>query len=521
MVDLLTILTIITSFFAAVLLKPVIGQLQREHYSPLGVFIRPRYFAKRYAPYFITGCVFSALYPLGLLFVPRAFFAVFGALYLTVLMLIVIVSYSVKERQPLVMTHRATRLYSFSALAVAGCTAAATYTIFEAYPFWAGLPASLIPVFAPVVSIFVSLTLYPFEQINNARYVKKARRALDNPYLIKIAITGSYGKTSVKNILKAMLETKYGVVATEGNYNTPLGIAKSVKNIDGYTDVFIAEFGARHTGDIKKLAKIVAPKYAVITGVTSQHLETFKTLDAIYAEKFSLLGFLPSDGAGVVNRNGVERDISLPCGCEYVGGKDDRVKIEDIKLSAVGSSFKLIIDKKAYAAETKLLGAHNLDNIAVAAALAVRLNVPPEKIIFAIKNLKVVPHRLQAIKNGGVTVIDDTYNANPVGVAEALAVLKQFEGRKIVITPGMVELGEREGEENRSFGEKIAEVADLVILIGGSRADKILSGLCGKGFAEKRILRYPRLTDAERDFPKLFGAGDVVIFINDLPDIYL
>lgn len=485
------------------------------------LLIRPKYYLKSYAPYLISGCVFSCLYPLGILFEKKAFFAVLSALYLTVLTIEVLRSFTVKENQPLVMTRRATRLYVLSALAIAGVAAAATYNSYLKNSFWSGIHLSLIPVYAPFVKHVTSLILNPMEALNNLRYLKKTENIMDNPTLIKVAVTGSFGKTSVKNILKDLLATKYNVVATDGNYNTPLGIAKSAQNVDSYTDVFIAEFGARHVGDVDKLAKIVKPQYGIVTGVTGQHLETFKTISNIYNEKLGLLNKLAKNGVGFVNRNGLEKSVELPEHCCFTGGKEDNVRIENVRLSAQGSAFDLVIDKKPYEAETKLLGAHNLDNIAVASALAVELKVPPEKIVAAIKRLKVTPHRLQPIKNGGITVIDDTYNANPVGVAEALEVLKQFEGRKIVVTPGMVELGEKEGEENRIFGEKIAETADVVLLIGGNRADKIAEGLAEKGFSKTHILRYPRLTDAERDFPKLFGAGDVVMFINDLPDNYL
>lgn len=521
MSDLLTVMTILASVFAALIIKPVVAQLQRGGYSPFALFLRPRYFCMRYAAYFLTGVCFSAAYPLALIVKPPLFSAIFSSLYLTCLIIIVICGYSVTEKIPFVMTRRASRLYAFCVISVAAVTFSTVFALSDVSFFFAGLTVSLMPVFAPFVCFLAAAIIYPFEKINNFRYILSARNRLaEKPRLVKIAVTGSFGKTSVKNILAAMLATKYNVCATEGNYNTPLGIAKTVGKMQGDEDIFIAEFGARHVGDIKKLVKIVSPQYGIVTGVTGQHLETFKSLDNVYKEKFSLISSLPPDGFGFVNGNGIDTPRHLPEHAEYTGRVGDCAYVKDVKLSSEGSSFTLVLDNIEYGAVTKLLGAHNLDNICVAAAAALKIGVPPANILSAVKNLTVVPHRLQAIKNGGLTVIDDTYNANPRGVEEALNVLKQFEGRKIVVTPGMVELGKREDTENKIFGEKIAEAADLVILIGGTRAEKIRSGLLEKSFNPSRILKYQRLCDAENDFPKLFGDGDAVMFINDLPDAY-
>ena len=314
-----------------------------------------------------------------------------------------------------------------------------------------------------------------------------------------------------------MMSERYETVKTEKNFNTPLGIAKSAKNISAATRAFIAEMGARRRGDIKILCDVVRPQYAIITGITGQHLETFKTLDNVYAEKFSVLNFIPEDGFCIVNRRGIERDIFLPENAFFVGGTGDFAYADEIKINSNGSNFCLYLDGKKYAAVTRLLGRHNVDDIVLAAAMAKKLGVDERDIIRAIKNLKPVPHRLELIRNGRISIIDDTYNGNPVGAKRALEVLREFDGRRVVVTPGLVELGKREKEENEILGKEIANVANLALIIGRN-GEYIRKGLIENGFPEENALFFKKLSDAERFFPDLFSPNDAVLFLNDLPD---
>ena len=314
-----------------------------------------------------------------------------------------------------------------------------------------------------------------------------------------------------------MMSERYETVKTEKNFNTPLGIAKSAKNISAETRAFIAEMGARRRGDIKILCDVVRPQYAIITGVTGQHLETFKTLDNVYVEKFSVLNYIPEDGFCIVNRRGIEREISLPKNAFFVGGTGDFAYADEIKINSNGSNFCLYLDGKKYAAETRLLGRHNVDDIVLAAAMAKKLGVDDSDIIRAIKNLKPVPHRLELIRNGRISIIDDTYNGNPVGAKRALEVLREFDGRRVVVTPGLVELGKREKEENEILGKEIANVANLALIIGRN-GEYIRKGLIENGFPEENALFFKNLSDAERFFPDLFSPNDAVLFLNDLPD---
>ena len=204
-----------------------------------------------------------------------------------------------------------------------------------------------------------------------------------------------------------------------------------------------------------------------------------------------------------------------------IDGENLFAKAKDINCGKGGSTFVLSIDGKDVECSTVLLGRHNISNIVVAAALAYRLGVAVEDIADAISELKPVLHRLELIENtNNITVIDDTFNASVEGTQAALETLNMFDGRKIIITPGLVELGVREKQINKDFGARIAKVADKVYLIGQIRSAPIKDGLSESGFDENMIEVYNSLKDVKSILKKELKAGDVVLWENDLPDDY-
>jgi UDP-N-acetylmuramoyl-tripeptide--D-alanyl-D-alanine ligase len=350
--------------------------------------------------------------------------------------------------------------------------------------------------------------------------------------LIKIAVTGSYGKTSVKNFLFKMLSAKYSVLMTPESYNTPMGISKTVQGLDSTHEVFLAEMGARRVGDIKKLMKLISPDLSILTGINNQHLETFKKQENITREKCYAVNMLREGGTAVVPaRLQGTPQLESVSGIRllYVGGAEGGEVGQDadavgalygnISVCKDGTVFTLTLGGESFECYTPLLGDHNIENIALAAALAYELNVPPSDIVHAVKHLEAVPHRLQLIQGNGVRIIDDSFNGNPDGARSALKVLGMFCGRKIVVTPGLVELGEQEKTENRLLGAEIAEVADAVILIGKDRVEPLRGGLKDKGFAGQ-VYTYPSLKEAEENFKNVLKLGDTLLILNDLPDHY-
>ena len=438
------------------------------------------------------------------------------------------------KKKPLAFTARVMRLYAVLFILAYAFTVGVLFLsaelvklagFFETFDF---IGISLSPIILPFLTLLSAVIMAPFERMRYVHYKKKSYRVLQNRKdLIKIGITGSYGKTSVKNILAQMLAKKFIVHATPSSYNTPMGISKSVSKLDDEDQIFIAEMGARNLGDIVELCALVEPDYAIITGIGNQHLETFHTEDNIKREKFELVKSLKEDGFAVISSDsaGSAEMIDKPSKCKKVlagiDGENLFATAKDINCGKGGSTFVLSIDGKEVECSTVLLGRHNISNIVVSAALAYRLGVSVEDIADAVSEMKPVLHRLELIENtNNITVIDDTFNASVEGTKAALETLNMFGGRKIIITPGLVELGTQEKQINKEFGTRISKVADKVYLIGQIRSTPIKEGLIESGFDESMIEVYNSLKEVKSILKKELKAGDVVLWENDLPDDY-
>lgn len=379
--------------------------------------------------------------------------------------------------------------------------------------------------------VLANTIVNPIEKRINTYYYTMAQekiKSMDD--LDTVGITGSFGKTSTKFIVDTILKEKYRVLKTPESYNTPMGISKVINSkLTNDYEIFIAEMGARYIGDIKEIAKLVHPKIGVITSIGPAHLETFKNTENIMKTKYELIEELPSDGIAIFNYdNKYLRKLADKTFKEKIlYGLENQEKLDiyatDIEVSELGSSF-ILKDKSGEEIKctTKLLGKHNIYNILAGASVAKALGLTFEEIRRGIAKIEPIPHRLNIINPGtGVIVIDDTFNSNPVGVKAALEVLNQFkEGRKIIITPGMVELGDKEEEANREFGISMSTVCDYVILVGKNRTKPIYKGLKESGYNENNIIVVQNLDEATKEFQKIVRPKDVVLFENDLPDNY-
>lgn len=386
----------------------------------------------------------------------------------------------------------------------------------------------LTPLTTPILLIVAYALNEPFEEIIRRRYYAITTKKLDTDDFIKIGITGSYGKTSVKEILKGILSVKYRVLATPASYNTPLGMSWAVKNLDSTHDVFIAEMGARSKGDIKELVKIVKPTYGVLTGINSQHLETFKSIENIKDTKFELFEGLPEKGKGFFsseNEGAIELFERFNGKKVLAGGNGEKgqtVFASDVKITSKGTTFTLNVKgEEPIKCSTVLLGKHSIDNICLASSVAKELGLSAEEIALGIGRLQSVGHRLELIPNNkNIVIIDDSYNSNEDGVKASMEVLDTFEGRKIVLTPGLVELGKRENQANFEMGRLLAKHADLVIVIGNHNAEMLISGLLDGGMNKENVSFYKTLNKGNAYLNSIIKEGDVVLFENDLPDNY-
>ncbi len=382
----------------------------------------------------------------------------------------------------------------------------------------------------PVNMIIANWIASPLETWVNNRYINKARRILnkkEHKDLIKIGITGSYGKTSTKFILKTILSEKYNVLATPGSYNTTMGNVRIIREeLKPEHEVFISEMGARKRFDIQEICQFVNPQIGLITSIGPQHLETFKKIENVAKTKGELLKGVTYDGAVFLPKDNSH--------CFELYKKDNHNKFlysskkdgsdvyaKNIKVTKEGSTFTVVTKKGEFECKTKLLGEHNVQNIIGCVAIAEYLGLSNKEIQRGIEKIEPVEHRLQLIPSqNGTTIIDDAFNSNPVGSKMALDVIKQFEGRKIIITPGMVELGEEEYKLNKEFGAQMAEAVDFAILVGQRRSKPIVEGLKSKKFNDMNIFVVNSLEEATARLGKLTKAGDVILFENDLPDNY-
>jgi UDP-N-acetylmuramoyl-tripeptide--D-alanyl-D-alanine ligase len=354
-----------------------------------------------------------------------------------------------------------------------------------------------------------------------------------------IAITGSYGKTSTKQILAHVLSTVAPTLATPGSVNTPLGIARIVREqLKPQHRFFIAEMGAYGPGSIARLCDLAPPDLAAITAVGEAHYERFRSLETVAEAKFEIAAAaLARGGHVVVNADQVERRFHGP----HVAASPDRYTlvttdatgaepgadtcvISDAEQTIEGIALTLGHGGETYHLTAPLYGLHHCANVALAFVLARRLGVPAESIVAALRSTPQVQHRLQVIRaEGRPTLIDDAYNSNPVGFTSALALLDCLAGtggRRVLVTPGMVELGERHEAEHQRIGRLAGDVVDLALVIGPERIPSFLDGFEQGSRPGRTLHRFSSFAEAKRWLDANAARDDVVLIENDLPDLY-
>ncbi|MEX0680567.1 MAG: UDP-N-acetylmuramoyl-tripeptide--D-alanyl-D-alanine ligase [Balneolales bacterium] len=395
----------------------------------------------------------------------------------------------------------------------------------------------------PTLLILAAGMVYPVEQLIQRNFKRLARKKIKKmPDLKVIAITGSYGKTSTKFMIEAILNERYRVCSTPGSYNTPMGICKVINNDLQHSDqVLILEMGARYAGNIDELCRIAQPDVAVVTNVGIAHLESFGSIEAIARTKKALIDHLKPGGVAILNgddekvRKMADRtDISV----WYAGlsEKYNHLSANDITHDEKGCSFKLMMSQSLFRTDTtrrpmesekitvtmSFLGEHSVQNALLASAVGLVMGLRLPTIKIALKKVAPVEHRLELKQHNGIMVIDDAFNSNPVGAKNAVSVLSSFQtGRRYVITPGMIELGDRQEEENLKFGYWMAESRpDHIYLVGKNQTRPIYNGLIRGGFDQNKISVVNSLFEANDLLKKKLKKGDVVLYENDLPDTY-
>lgn len=444
-----------------------------------------------------------------------------------------------KYKKPLVMTLRATRL--FVSMFVISAVILTTVLLLSKHgvlgsvsPLYSAIVCMLsLYCFSHIILMAAAFVLKPVEARIRRKFYDDAASRLNSMKELKvIGITGSYGKTSTKHYLYRILSEHFETLMTPGSFNTTLGVVRTIReHLKPYHQVFIVEMGAKQKGDIKEICNLVHPSIGIITAVGPQHLETFKTLENVRDTKFELVDSLDVDGVAVLNNDypiiaerQVDKCKSIRYSCyEKADNRADYVAT-DIKYGKNGTCFTLICpDGKRIELETKLLGEYNIANLVGAIAVARQLNVPEDKIRYSVSRIEPVEHRLSMRRHSnGLTILDDAFNSNPVGAAMAVDVLSRMdEGRRIIITPGMIELGEKQEELNREFGRQIAESGiEYVAVVGHYNRDAIMAGLVEGGMDSDAILTFDTFLAANAWLTAFAKSGDVALIENDLPDTF-
>ncbi len=386
----------------------------------------------------------------------------------------------------------------------------------------------LLNVISPIIALIANFLNTPIEYLEKKYYINQAKKIMkDMPNLIVIGITGSYGKTSVKNFLSKALSLKYEVLITPQNYNTTMGVVKTIREkLKPIHQIFVCEMGATNIGDIKEICDIVKPKIGIITSIGPQHLESFKTMENIIKTKFELVNsVIENNGTIFVNYNNEYLAKQNIKGNVFTYGVNNKCLDYDsynLTSSPKGLSFTLLDKKsnKKIKFKTKLIGKHNVINLTGAISIANYLGIPLDKLVHSIREIKSVEHRLQLISHGNFTIIDDSYNSNPISSKSALDTLAEFKGTKIIVTPGLIELGDDEMKYNFEFGQYMTNICDYIFLVKSKSTKSILDGIYSTNFSKDKIFNVNTPQEAVGSISKMKDEKITILLENDLPDNY-
>ncbi|MGL4662087.1 MAG: Mur ligase family protein [Culicoidibacterales bacterium] len=457
-----------------------------------------------------------------------------GLMIIGVLLTIYSYTYRLKlqNKKPLVWTWRVKRL-TVTCLVMMGLEFSIGFFVIQSLGVESNFVTIALIMTCLVALVYIQVLLanivnQPVEKYVRNTFINDAKQIVNNhKNLNVIGITGSYGKTTTKHVVSTIMSEAFHTVMTPESYNTPMGITITIRKfLKPIHQVFVCEMGAYKKGEIQELVDIATPHIGILTSIGPQHLETFGTLDNVQRTKFELIEGLPKSGIGILNKDEpliAAYEVKNNCKIVYYGidRKDVEYGVKNIEYYEKGMNFTAIIEGEEYSMQTQLLGHHNLQNILAGIATAHQSGESIDAIIKGVSKLKAPPHRLEMKKQGLYTLIDDAFNANPVGSKMALNVLGQMPGKKIVITPGMIDLGKEQIRLNVEYAEAMSEVADYVILVGKKQAEVLEQGLIKHGFPKEQYYIASDIHDALKKMNTVVEEGAFVLLANDLPDLYL
>ncbi|MDE2819425.1 MAG: UDP-N-acetylmuramoyl-tripeptide--D-alanyl-D-alanine ligase [Chloroflexota bacterium] len=476
-----------------------------------------------------------------------------SALPLLIMIVAALVAVSPQQEQeikrPLVRTGRVKRMLAAAAISAALAGGASSVLAVNAFEELETLRISSMAIaasgfilflLAPIWLTLGNLILQPFESYRRRRYLSRARSVLNATKPKIIGITGSYGKTTTKDFLRDILSLRYRAYATPKSYNTLMGISLAINRdlVDDYrTEYFISEMGAYVPGEIDRICQLTPPDIAIVTEVGPQHLERFGSLENVMRAKYEIIKNLKEDGVGIFNwdnafiremiakghpktRLSVSRELNLA-----EARRENLTWIAtDTEESLQGLRFTVtnVASGEQARLSTSVIGEHNVTNLLLCVAVAFHEGLPLRDIAMRIGTLKPAESRLQWQRTAsGITIINDAYSANPKGVVSALKVLGMHkDGKRLLITPGMIELGDLQDRENRKLGVLACEYATDIILIGREQTKPVFEGIRSAGYDMARVQVYETLAESVAWYRQHLRANDTVLFLNDLPDTY-
>ncbi|MFA5173358.1 MAG: UDP-N-acetylmuramoyl-tripeptide--D-alanyl-D-alanine ligase [Candidatus Paceibacterota bacterium] len=381
-----------------------------------------------------------------------------------------------------------------------------------------------------------SWLLSPFDFLAKKFIVSRAKKKLSRLSKIKIiGITGSYGKTTMKEMIFSVLSEKFKVAKTPENINTPLGIARFIlKELPPETEIFIVEMGAYKKGDIKELCLLAPPDVAVLTGINESHLERFGNLANTISAKFEIVRFSKNNASVFFNAD----DSKIVANFEkYLGNRKvfffsskpnhlSKFNPRGLKFLEDGSGLEFILSSSGQDLgpfKTGFLPSYIIGVVSASALIGQFFGLSEQEILRGVFEARPAPHRLNLSRRGNnILVIDDSYNGNPEGVKEAVSTLERFSSRrKIFATPGLVEMGKDMERVHFGIGRDLSRVADLVLLIKTSASGFIKKGLLESGFSAENIKEFNSMPELQNSLFGILKEGDVILFQNDWPDNYL
>lgn len=386
----------------------------------------------------------------------------------------------------------------------------------------------IVLFFMPLFMVIANIVLYPLEIKIRQTFIDKARSRLDECQAVVIGITGSYGKTSVKHFLGAILSSCSNTLYTSGTINTLMGVCRVINTeLTPSHQFFIVEMGAYYKGSISRLCDLVKPSAAIITSIGMAHLERFKTIENTASAKFELAEAVRKnnpDGSVILNKNKISERFLLKDAKAIRVGEGEKYFVSDIQQTAENLYFVFHGDGEIIPIQAEVFGTHNAEDMALAITLALKLGVPASTIAASLRNVKPVKNRLQPLKVGKYTVLDDGYNSNPDGFANALKILSIYKkatgGKGILVTPGIIELGDKHDEVHTELGKKAAEKADVVLAVVPERIQSFVQAF--KEHAPEKSLLIS-VASKDKAWEWIFAnaaENDVILFENDLPDTY-